>query len=44
MVRITQNGLTADGKHRLNNGALYQVKNFDGEGNIVLDNGWLVGQ
>jgi len=42
-VRITRNGLTADGKHRLNNGAIYEVKDFDKGGNIVLDNGWQVG-
>ncbi len=41
-VRITQNGFSMDGKHRLNNGALYQVKRFDPAGNIVLDNGWMV--
>ena len=44
MVRITQNGLSTDGKHRLNNGALYRIKSFDAEGNIVLDNGWHVGR
>src|SRR5262249_2945658 len=27
-LRITQNGFTADGKHRLNNGALFTVKGF----------------
>lgn len=43
-VRITRNGLTADGKHRLNNGALYEVKKFEEGGNIVLDNGWTVGK
>ncbi len=42
LVRITQNGQTADGKHRLHNGALYYVNRFDKEGNIVLDNGWTV--
>jgi len=41
-IRITQNGYSADGKHRLNNGAIYKVKEFDGAGNIVLDNGWTV--
>jgi conjugative relaxase-like TrwC/TraI family protein len=41
-VRITQNGFTADGKHRLNNGAVYRVKSFDRAGNIVLDNKWVV--
>jgi len=43
-VRITHNGVTADGKHRLNNGALYKVKKFDDDGNIVFDNGWTVGK
>jgi conjugative relaxase-like TrwC/TraI family protein len=42
MVRITHNGFTADGKHRLNNGALYKVNEFDDRGNIVLDNGWTI--
>jgi conjugative relaxase-like TrwC/TraI family protein len=41
-VRITQNGFTADKKHRLNNGAVYRVKSFDGAGNIVLNNNWVV--
>ena len=42
MVRITKNGLTADGNHRLNNGARYKVKGFDLSGDLVLDNGWTV--
>jgi len=41
-IRITQNGKTADGKHRLNNGSLHQIKDFDAQGNIVLNNGWTV--
>ena len=41
-IRITRNGATADGKHRLNNGAIYTVKGFDAKGNIVLTNGWTV--
>lgn len=41
-VRITQNGYSADGQHRLNNGELYAVKRFDDSGNIVLNNGWTV--
>lgn len=40
LVRITRNGSTVDGAHRLNNGATYQVKAFDRRGNIVLANGW----
>lgn len=42
VLRITQNGKTADGEHRLNNGALFTVKKFDGLGNIVLANGWTI--
>ncbi|MFN0007207.1 MAG: MobF family relaxase [Planctomycetota bacterium] len=42
VLRITRNGTTADGKHRLNNGALVTVKSFDRSGNIVLTNGWKV--
>jgi nitrogen fixation protein len=40
-VRITHNGSTADGRHKLSNGALY-VKDFDDAGNIMLANGWTV--
>jgi conjugative relaxase-like TrwC/TraI family protein len=43
-VRITKNGQTADGKHRLNNGAVYRVRGFDRDGNIKLDNGWTIGR
>ncbi len=39
-IRITQNGFTADRKHRLNNGALYSVAGFTKNGNIRLNNGW----
>jgi hypothetical protein len=42
LVRVTRNGATADGKHRLNNGALYTVKGFNRRGDIVLENGWTV--
>jgi hypothetical protein len=42
VIRITQNGKTADGKHRLNNGALFSVKNFTAKGDIRLTNGWTV--
>lgn len=43
-VRITHNGKTADGKHDLRNGAIYNVREFDEDGNIVLKNGWTVGK
>lgn len=42
MLRVTQNGKSLDGKHRLDNGALYQITGFDPSGNIVLHNGWKV--
>ncbi len=41
-VRVTANGKTKDGKHRLNNGALYTVTGFSRTGDLVLDNGWVV--
>lgn len=44
MVRITRNGRTADGEHDLRTGARYKIKEFDDRGNIVLDNGWIVGK
>jgi hypothetical protein len=40
-IRITQNGYSRDG-HRLNNGELRAVKGFDQQGDVVLDNGWVV--
>ncbi|QOJ14828.1 MAG: relaxase domain-containing protein [Planctomycetia bacterium] len=42
LLRITRNGTTADGEHRLNNGALYTVKGFTKDGDIRLTNGWTV--
>ena len=44
-LRITQNGFAFDKqgkKHRLNNGAIYEVKGFNRNGGIKLSNGWLV--
>lgn len=41
-VRITRNGTTADGKHQLNNGAVYVVKGFNRRGDVELANGWTV--
>lgn len=42
LIRITRNGMTADGEHRLNNGALYTVKALDGRGDLLLTNGWRI--
>ncbi len=41
-VRVTANGPTKDGAHRLNNGAGYTVAGFTARGDITLDNGWVV--
>lgn len=41
-IRITQNGTTADGEHRLNNGSLHTVAGFTLSGDIRLANGWTV--
>jgi len=44
LVRITRNGATADGKHRLNNGAVYGITGFSPTGDIQLTNGWTIGR
>lgn len=41
-IRITRNGATTIGEHRLNNGDLFTVQGFAANGDVVLDNGWLV--
>jgi hypothetical protein len=41
-IRITANGKTKDKQHRLNNGAIYKVRGFSKEGDIQLNNGWIV--
>lgn len=42
VIRVTHNGKTADGEHRLNNGSLFTVKDFTPEGDIRLTNGWTI--
>ena len=42
VLRVTRNGKTADGEHRLNNGAIYRVKGFTASGDIRLANGWTI--
>jgi hypothetical protein len=41
-IRIAQNGFTSDGKHRLNNGVVYQLKGFTKTGDLKLTNGWVI--
>jgi conjugative relaxase-like TrwC/TraI family protein len=42
VVRVTRNGKSADGEHRLNNGATYAIRGFTKSGDIRLANGWIV--
>lgn len=41
-LKITQNGFTLDGKHRLHNGAVYELKGFARNGDLKLKNGWVI--
>jgi len=41
-IRITKNGIAADGRHRLHNGSLHVVAGFTKEGNLRLDTGHIV--
>jgi conjugative relaxase-like TrwC/TraI family protein len=41
-IRITRGGTTVDGRHSLNNGALYTVKKLTRSGDLVLTNGWRI--
>jgi conjugative relaxase-like TrwC/TraI family protein len=42
-VRVTANGTTKDGRHRLTNGSIYTVSGFTADGDIVFkENGWVV--
>lgn len=41
-IRITRNGQTADGEHRLNNGAMYTIKGFTRTGDLILNNKWII--
>lgn len=44
LVRVTRNGATADGAHRLTNGSVYAVKAIGDNGDLTLSNGWRVGR
>lgn len=41
-IRFTSGVRTRDGKHRLSNGATYEVAGFSPGNNIRLENGWIV--
>jgi ATP-dependent exoDNAse (exonuclease V) alpha subunit len=41
-VRVTAGGKTKDGKHRLNNGALFTVQGFTRRGDVIVDHDWVI--
>lgn len=41
-VRLSGNGWTRDGRHRLHNGSFHTVAGFTAAGNVRLKNGWVV--
>ncbi len=41
-LRITANGKTKDGRHRLANGALFTVQGFTPQGDPIVDRGWVI--
>jgi ATP-dependent exoDNAse (exonuclease V) alpha subunit len=43
-IRITRNGSTKDKKHDLDNGALFTVKGFTPQGDLIVDHNWVVGR
>ncbi len=43
-LRVTANGKTKDGNHRLNNGSLLTVQGFTRAGDLIVDHGWVIGR
>jgi conjugative relaxase-like TrwC/TraI family protein len=41
-IRITANGRSKDGKHRLNNGDLLTLKGFTKRGDLIVDHDWVI--
>lgn len=42
LIRVTANGKSKDGRHKLNNGAVYTCAGFTPGGDIALSNGWVL--
>jgi conjugative relaxase-like TrwC/TraI family protein len=42
MIRVTGAGKTKDKDHRLTNGAVYRIRDFTKDGDMILDNGWTI--
>jgi conjugative relaxase-like TrwC/TraI family protein len=43
-IRVTARCKSTDGQHTLNNGASYRVKSLTPDGDLVLQNGWVLDQ
>ena len=41
-VRVTSNGWSKNGKHKLTNGALFTVQGFTPQGDAIVDRGWVI--
>jgi conjugative relaxase-like TrwC/TraI family protein len=41
-VRVTVNGKTKDGKHKLRNGALFTVQGWTPQGDVIVDHNWVI--
>lgn len=41
-IRVTAGGKTRDGKHRLINGAVYEIERFTKRGDVVINGGWVI--
>ena len=41
-VRVTVNGKTKDGKHKIKNGDLFTVQGFSPQGDPIVDKGWVI--
>lgn len=41
-IRVTTGGTTKDGKHRLSNGSLFTVESFTAQGDIKVNDGWVI--
>lgn len=41
-IRLTAGGKTQDGKHRLNNGATFEIQSINEDGDLTLQNGWVI--
>jgi conjugative relaxase-like TrwC/TraI family protein len=41
-IRVTANGKTKDGKHKLRNGGLFTVRGFTPQGDPIIDHGWVI--